>query len=145
MRKRVLVIGLGQFGTALAETLTDQGCEVIAVDSHMAAIEAVKRRVTFAVQLDATDPNALRAIDAHNCQSAVVAIGDMFENAVLTVAALREVGLAHVVARARTAQQARILAAVGAAEVLQLEAEMGRTLGHRLAVSAPPAAPPGHR
>jgi trk system potassium uptake protein TrkA len=142
MHRRIIVVGLGQFGTALATTLTDQGCDVVAVDTNMASIEAIKRRVAFAVQLDATDPEALRAVDAHTCTGAVVAIGEMFEAAVLCVAALREVGVPHVVARARTDRQARILAVVGAAEVVQLEAEMGRTAALRLATAPAPGPPP---
>jgi Trk K+ transport system NAD-binding subunit len=63
---------------------------------------------------------------------------------VLTLAALREVGVKNIIARARTEREARILQAVGATEIIELEAEMGRTYGHKLAVKAAEAAlPPG--
>lgn len=136
MNKRVIVVGLGRFGSALAESLGDHGWEVIAVDAVMDPVDAVKQRVAFAVQLDATDPRALRSIDCHTCTTGIIAIGENFEAAVLCVNALREAGVAHVVARARTERQARILTAVGASEVIEIEAEMGRTLGRRLVAGA---------
>ena len=50
---RYLIIGLGRFGAALAETLAEQGAEVIAVDRDMAMIDAVKSKVAYAIELDA--------------------------------------------------------------------------------------------
>lgn len=135
MAKRFLVIGLGRFGMSLAETLGGQGCQVVAVDLNMANVEAVKDKVAYAMQLDATDPLALQSIDAASCVGAVVAIGENFEATVLCVASCKEAGVTRVIARARTAMQARILVAVGATQVIELESEMGRRLGHALAVS----------
>lgn len=159
MARRVLVVGLGRFGAALAESLTQAGCEVIAVDNDMAHIDAIKNKVAYALELDATDPNALRSVDAHTCHAAVVAVGENFEGAVLTVAALRELGVVNIIARAITTRHGRILSAAGASRVVEIELEMGRALGRELAggadlaaqaaaaiLGAPPAAsgmPPG--
>ncbi|MEZ4449372.1 MAG: NAD-binding protein [Nannocystaceae bacterium] len=138
MSDRYLVIGLGRFGMAVAVALTDAGAEVIALDSDMNLVEAIKNRVAYAIQLDAADPQALRSVDAHSCKSVIVAIGENFEAAVLCVAALKEIGVGHVIARAISQRQARILNAVGASEVIEIEAEMGKTLGKRL-ISGTPA------
>ena len=139
MTDRYLVVGLGRFGLAVATALSDAGGEVIAVDSDMNLVEEIKNRVAYAIQLDAGDPQALRSVDAHACKSVIVAIGENFEGAVLAVAALKEIGVGHIIARATTARQARILTAVGAAEVIEIEAEMGKTLGRRLISGTPPA------
>lgn len=133
MPKRILVIGLGRFGSALAESLAENGCEVIAVDSDMTTVDELKRTVTHAVELDATNPQALRSIEAASCAVAVIAIGESFEASALTVAALREVGVAQIVARARTPRHARILIAAGASHVIELETQMGKAIGDRLA------------
>lgn len=137
MSDRYLVIGLGRFGLAVAVALSDAGVEVIAVDSDMNLVEAIKNRVAYAIQLDAGDPQALRSVDAHSCKSVIVAIGENFEAAVLCVAALKEIGVGHIIARAISERQARILTAVGASEVIEIEAEMGKTLGKRLIGGAP--------
>jgi trk system potassium uptake protein TrkA len=134
MAKRILVVGLGRFGTALAESLAQHGCEVMAVDTDMHCVEVVKDRVTWAMQLDAGDPIALRSIDAQACACAVVAIGESFEGTALAVAALKEVGVPMIVARATTPRHARILQGVGAHRVVELEAEMGRAMGRNLAM-----------
>lgn len=129
---RYLIIGLGRFGAALAESLAEQGAEVIAVDRDMAMVDAVKQRVAYALELDATDPQALLSVDPLKCRAAIVAIGENFEATVLTLAALKEVGVRDIIARSRSARESRILQAVGATEIIELEAEMGRTFGRRL-------------
>jgi trk system potassium uptake protein TrkA len=136
MARRVLVIGLGRFGSSLAESLAQAGCEVIAVDNDMNHIDAIKQKVAYALELDATDPNALRSVDAQTCHAAVVAVGENFEGAVLTVAALRELGVTNIVARAITTRHGRILLAAGASRVVEIESEMGRALGRELAGGA---------
>lgn len=136
MARRILVVGLGRFGSALAESLAATGCEVVAVDNDMAHIDAIKNKVAYALELDATDPNALRSIDAQSCQAAVVAVGENFEGAVLTVAALRELGVHNIIARAITTRHGRILMAAGASRVVEIESEMGRALGRELAGGA---------
>ena len=64
MATRILVLGLGRFGSALAASLAARGAEVVAVDNNMAHVEALQDHVAHAVQADITDIEALRAIDA---------------------------------------------------------------------------------
>jgi trk system potassium uptake protein TrkA len=138
-KRRYLVIGLGRFGLALCDELQAQGADVFAVDANMQNVELVKDKVAMAAELDATDVEALRGVDANAAAAAIVAIGENFEATVLCVAALREVGVPRIIARARTAMQARILVAVGASQVIELESEMGRRLGQALALEDPSA------
>ena len=131
-QSRYLIIGLGRFGAALAESLAEQGAEVIAVDRDMAMVDAVKQKVAYAIELDASDPQALLSVEPVRCRAAIVAIGENFEATVMTIAALKEVGVRDIVARSRSARESRILQAVGATQVIELEVEMGRTFGRRL-------------
>ena len=133
MGKRMLVVGLGRFGAALAEAAQAEGMEVIGVDHDMAPIDLVKDRLSQAVCLDATDMGALRGIDAMRCDIAVVAMGESFESSVLCVNALKELGIAQIHARAHGARQGKILLAVGATHVIEIETDFGRRLGHTLA------------
>ena len=139
MARRILVIGLGRFGSALAESLAREGCEVVAIDNDMSHVDAIKAKVTYALELDATDPMALRSIDPHTAAVAIVAVGENFEGAVLSVAALRELGVQQIVARAITPRHGRILLAAGANRVIEIESEMGRALGRELAHGSDPA------
>jgi trk system potassium uptake protein len=127
--KRFLVIGLGRFGMSLAETLFSEGAEVIAVDSRLERIDELKDKVSLAVQLESTDPDALRSIGADRVDVAIVAIGEDFEASVVTTAILKELGLKEIIVRAYTERERKILHLVGAARVIFVEDEMGRRMG----------------
>jgi trk system potassium uptake protein TrkA len=133
--RHFLVIGLGDFGQAVAEGLTAAGAEVIGLDKDMALVEAIRDRIAVAAQVDSVDLDALKAVGAERVDAAVVAIGEDFEAQALTVAVLKELGVAEIVARARTVRQRRVLQLVGATRVLQVEREMGDRLAKALAAS----------
>ena len=133
--KRVLVIGLGRFGSAIVENLWQSGAEVIAVDESADAVDAVKDITSAAFVGDATSLKVLEGIGAKDVDAAVVTYGEHFEPAVLCVASLVRLGVREVIARAATDRQSDILRAVGATRVVQIEAEMGRRLGADLTMS----------
>ena len=56
---KYLVIGLGNLGRAIAESLTRIGNEVIGVDINPHKTEAVKHTISGAISLDTTDKDAL--------------------------------------------------------------------------------------
>ncbi len=126
--KRFLVIGLGRFGMSLAKTLSSVGEEVIAVDASMAQVEEVKERVPHAVQLDSTDPDALKAIGAERVDAAIVAIGENLEASVVTTVILKEMGIKEIIVRAYSDREKKILELIGATRVIFVEDEMGRRL-----------------
>ena len=59
--KQYLVFGLGRFGSSMARALCAQGQEVLAVDSDQELVNQIAPHVTQALQLDATDEEALRS------------------------------------------------------------------------------------
>lgn len=126
--KRFLVIGLGRFGMSLAKTLASIGEEVIAVDANMARVEEVKERVPHAVQLDSTDPDALKSIGCDRVDVAIVAIGENLEASVITTVILKEMGIKEIIVRAYSDREKKILELIGATRVIFVEDEMGRRL-----------------
>ncbi|MBI2394774.1 MAG: TrkA family potassium uptake protein [Deltaproteobacteria bacterium] len=132
MARRVLVIGIGSFGSALVEALHRQGAEVIVIDESAAAIESVKDLCAHAVVADGTDPRVLAAVEATSCDSVVVSFGEDFEASVLAVASLKKLGVREVAARATNQRQSDVLLAIGATRVIQLEIEGGRRLAEEL-------------
>lgn len=125
-QKRVLVIGLGRFGASLARELWDNDVELILVDTDERALDDLKEHSHAAFVADATDIVALESAGLREIDAAVVSFGESFEAAVLTVAALRKLGVAEIVARAMTPERAEVLRAVGATRVHEIEAEMGQ-------------------
>ncbi|RMH69984.1 MAG: TrkA family potassium uptake protein [Gemmatimonadetes bacterium] len=132
MKKRFAVIGLGLFGWRVAESLSQMGAEVIAVDKNFELIERIKDQVMVAVQLDATNPKALLAQDIATVDAAVVGIGKEFEECLLTVVQLKQLGVRKVVSRAATHLQKDILEQVGCDQVILPEEEVGYRVANHL-------------
>ena len=60
--KQIIVVGLGRFGNALAETLVENGCEVMAIDTNEERLDEIAPRITHTVCADATDAEAAEAM-----------------------------------------------------------------------------------
>jgi trk system potassium uptake protein TrkA len=126
--KKVLVVGLGRFGSALAEELWETHSELIVVDRDPEAVDRHKAHAGAAFVADATVPGVLENVGARDVDVAVVTPGEDFEATVLCVSLLVELGVKTVFARAANERQARVLRVVGATRAIQVENEMGRRL-----------------
>ncbi|MGB3961383.1 MAG: TrkA family potassium uptake protein [Sulfurimonas sp.] len=122
------VIGLGKFGFHVAKGLAQQGISVIAVDHNEEQVREINEFVQDAIVLDSTDIRALREAGIANVDTAVVSIGENIEASILTVMALKELGVATVVAKAITTIHGQILAKLGAAKVIYPEMESAKKL-----------------
>ena len=132
--QQILIIGLGQFGMALARSLTEKGAEVIAVDRRKDLVEEASSYVADAMALDATDEEALAGLHPERRDACICAIGDDSKEAsIICTALLRQMGAQRVVSRAGSALQKRILMLVGAHQVVNPEEEFGRRFANRLA------------
>jgi trk system potassium uptake protein TrkA len=127
-----LVIGLGRFGGALAETLTELGHEVLGVDADERSVRDYADILTHVVQCDSTDAEAMSQIGARDFRTAVVAIGTNVEASILTTSVLVDLGVERIVAKAITAAHGKILERVGAHRVVFPERDMGVRVGHTL-------------
>lgn len=130
--KSFAVIGLGRFGTALAQELCAQGHEVLAIDILEERVQAVADVVTRAVAADAMDPEVLRALGVRNCDCAVVAFStDVGDSALITLN-LKELGVPRVVCKASSAVHHKVLEKIGADQVVFPEQEMALRLARNL-------------
>lgn len=126
----VLVVGLGRFGAALAESLVALGHEVLAVDGDARRVQHWSGRLTSVVEADSTSEEALRQVGAADFKRAVVAIGADMEASILTTAVLVDLGVEHIWAKAVTRAHGRILERVGATRVVFPEHDMGERVAH---------------
>jgi trk system potassium uptake protein TrkA len=125
-----IVIGLGRFGSAVAESLVRLGHDVLGVDEDPALVQQWSDVLTHVVQADATDVETLRRLGAADFGHAVVGIGEDLEASVLTVLALTELGVVDIWAKARRQAHARILERTGAHHVVFPESAMGERVAH---------------
>ncbi len=122
------VIGLGKFGFHVAKALAQQGMSVIAADLDEEHVRDISEFVQDSVILDSTDIRALREAGMANVDVAVVSIGENIEASILTVMALKELGVETVVAKAITPVHGQILSKLGAARVIYPEMESAKKL-----------------
>jgi trk system potassium uptake protein len=128
--EQVMVIGLGRFGSAVARELERLGHQVLAVDHSEQLVNEIAPEVTHALQLDASDEDALRAAGAADFNTAIVAISTKTEPSIFATMVLKRLGVQNVVAKAGSQLHGEILARVGADRVVFPERETGLRLAH---------------
>ncbi|MBS5916141.1 MAG: TrkA family potassium uptake protein [Clostridiales bacterium] len=124
--KNILLIGLGRFGRHMAQQFYAMGHEVMAVDQREERVNQVLTFVTDAQIGDSTDGAFLASLGVGNYDLCVVAIGDSFENSLVTTSLLKELGAGRVIARASRGIQERLLLRNGADEVVYPEKQLAR-------------------
>jgi trk system potassium uptake protein TrkA len=127
------VIGMGRFGSSVVRTLHEMGHHVLAMDKDEEALRRVTDYATHAVQIDATDPEALRAVGITNFDAVIVSIGADVQESILTTLLLKEMGVKKVVSKAVNELQGRVLEKVGADRVVRPERDMAIRVARSLA------------
>lgn len=125
----VLVIGLGRFGTALAETLDRLGQDVLGVERNPDLVAQFSGQLPL-VEADATNPTALEQLGARDFPVAVVGVGTSLEASVLITGNLVDLGTPQIWAKAVSKEHGRILQRIGAHHVVFPEADAGNRVAH---------------
>lgn len=137
MAGEFLVIGLGQFGSAVARELTERGAEVVAIDIDEVPVNRIAPYVTRALIMDATDEDSIAALEPSNVDAVICGIGeDSADSSILVTTLLKEHGARHIVTREIGSLHARILVKVGADDVINPETEVARSVAQRLLLPA---------
>ena len=136
MKKTYAVIGLGRFGTAVADRLYALGNEDLVVDESPEQVQKMESRVTYAVVADARDEAVLRSLGMRNYDCAIVAIGSDLAASVVITMNLKELGVPQVICKATDETQKRALEKIGADKVLIPEREAGVKLAQAVTSSS---------
>lgn len=132
LKKQYVVIGIGRFGSSVAKTLYALGNDVLAIDSNEDVIQEISESVTHAVQLDATDENALRSLGIRNFDVAVITIGANIQSSVMAALIVKEMGVKYIIAKAQSELHAKVLYKIGVDRVVLPEKDMGVRVAHNL-------------
>ncbi|HBF89460.1 MAG TPA: potassium transporter KtrA [Bacteroidales bacterium] len=132
MKKKFAVIGIGQFGKAIATTLTKHGAEVMVIDRNEEVINNIADEVALAVAIDAIDKKALLAHNITDFDAVVVAIGQDFEQRILCATLLLDLGVKRIITRSIGKNQRIILQKIGIKEILSPEDEVGYIVAEKL-------------
>lgn len=132
-KREFVIIGMGRFGTTVAETLVYYNHDVLAIDANPERVQHVSKTLPHVVQLDATNADSLEQIGITEFGTGLVCISSNFEDNLLATVLLRRFGVPRIITKAATHLQKTILEEVGANLVILPEHEAGLHLGRRLA------------
>jgi len=129
---KYIIIGLGDYGFALAEELAMVGHEVIGVDNKPSHVEPLKEKLAAAFVMDATDEQALASLPLHNVDAVIVAIGENFGVSVRVTALLKQMKVEHIFARANDEVHRSVMQAFNIEKILSPEADAAHTMVERI-------------
>jgi trk system potassium uptake protein TrkA len=127
------VIGLGRFGYQVATGLSENGMEVLAVDSNESIVASIRDHVAHAIVMKVADEASLRSIGVDEIDTVIVAMGeDTSESILLTALLKKHLKTPYVITRAINDINKEILTLVGADRVILPEKEIGSRLADNL-------------
>ncbi|MEW9920165.1 TrkA family potassium uptake protein [Marimonas sp. MJW-29] len=127
-----VVVGLGTFGSTVAQDLVRYGNHVIGVDMDKGRVMALADVLNQTLIIDARDDAALREAGLDSCDTGLVAIGSDIEASILTTMNLRTIGLKKIWAKATSKNHHRILSKLKVERVIHPEKEVGQQIAQIL-------------
>jgi trk system potassium uptake protein TrkA len=133
--RRFLIVGLGNFGSSVAESLFAQRHEVIAIDTDEDAVDRVSQYVSRAAVGDAKSLHTLEKIGAKGADAAVISTGDDITASILTTMAVHDLGIRDVYVKVISRDHARVMERMKVTETIFPERESAISLGKRISGS----------
>jgi trk system potassium uptake protein TrkA len=124
--KQFAVIGLGKFGRRMIDELADAGCDLLVIDKDPEAVDEYKDRVAACYVADAISEEVVMRLVPPGLDAAILDLGDNLEAAILATKYLKKLGVARIVAKVESNQQAEILELVGATDIIRANLEAAR-------------------
>ena len=120
---KCIIIGLGNFGMALAQRLTAMGYEVIGVDKDIDKVNGYKDSIKNTICLNLNNEQAARNLPLKDADLNIITLGKDAGASILTVAILKQNGARRIIVRAISDLHKTVLEAMGISEIIQLEKE----------------------
>lgn len=131
---KFIIVGLGNFGASLAEKLTQQGNEVIGIDSSMDKVTALKEKISHTIRLDATDELTVSDLPLKNTDIVMICIGEDQGTNVLATALFKNLGVKRLISRSINPLHEKILRAIGVDEIVRPEEETAERWSKKLCI-----------
>ena len=128
------VIGLGRFGSALAQGLAASGAEVIVADQVESKVNEARSYTEYAYVIHNLSKQNLEDVGFGTCDAVIICIGAL-DVSLLTAMNLLALGVKRVMAKAVSREHGQLLEKIGA-EMVFPERDMGARLAQRLTGSS---------
>ncbi|MBN1184277.1 MAG: TrkA family potassium uptake protein [Bacteroidales bacterium] len=123
-----LVVGLGNFGAALAVRLTQLGHEVIGVDSSMSKVEMLKNDITHTICANCADIHSAKELPVKDADVVIISIGEHEGNSIMATAIMKQLNAKRIIGRAVSETQETVLNAMGIDEIVHPEQDSAEKL-----------------
>ncbi|PJZ53724.1 potassium channel family protein [Leptospira adleri] len=131
-KKRIAVIGLGEFGKSLVIYLNENGHEVTAIDKEIKTIEEIKDHCALAVCVDTSNRQSLEELDLEDMDDIVVALAENFESLITTAYYLKEMKLESLHIRYHSEINRKILQMIGIENLFNPEERAAASMAEQL-------------
>ncbi len=125
MKKSIAVLGLGKYGSSLAQALYDLGEDVLVVDKNENLIRDMSGKVTSAVCANLDNEDEVAALGLQNYDIAITCMGGNLSASILCVSIAKEKGVPVVIAKASSDRMNKILKRVGVDKIICPEEDGG--------------------
>jgi trk system potassium uptake protein TrkA len=122
--RRVVVIGLGIFGSNIVKELYENGFEVIAIDKDKDAVHRLKDFATKAIVADGIDHEVMDNIGIHEDDVVIISFGEDLAASTLITLHLKQMKVKNIIVKAPNEEHKLILEKVGATDVIIPEKEI---------------------
>lgn len=131
VKKEFAVVGLGAFGASVVETFLKYNVSVIVLDKEEEKIQKIANRVDYACAIDTTDEEALANCGIKNVDHVIVGIGDDIEGCIMTVMALKNLGIENITVKSGNDKLTSVLKNLGIEDIVAPEKEVGMMVAKR--------------
>jgi trk system potassium uptake protein TrkA len=134
--KRFIVIGLGNFGASVAESLHSLRHDVVALDTNEAAVDRIAPLVSRAAVGDGRHRPILEKLGVKGADAGVVSTGDDITASILSTLALKDLRVRDIYVKVISQDHARVMDKLGVTETIFPERESGVRLATRIMSAA---------
>ncbi|MBJ7883018.1 potassium channel family protein [Gelidibacter salicanalis] len=129
---KYIIVGLGSFGASLAVKLTEQGNEVIGIDTSMDKVDNYKERISHTICMDATDEFTVSGLPLKDTDMVVIAIGENKGANIMATALFKNSQVKRLISRAIDGLHEKVLHAIGVDEIVHPEEESAERWAKKL-------------
>ncbi|MBI9061788.1 MAG: TrkA family potassium uptake protein [Marinilabiliaceae bacterium] len=127
-----LIIGLGNFGAALAIRLTQLGHEVIGIDINMAKVELLKNDITHTICANCMDIHSAKELPVSQADVVVICISENEGDSIMATAIMKQLKAKRIIGCIVSDTQATVLNAMGIDEIIHPERDSAEKLARNL-------------
>ncbi|MEX1240182.1 MAG: TrkA family potassium uptake protein [Cyclobacteriaceae bacterium] len=129
---KFIVLGLGNYGSALSSKLVVLGHEVIGVDKKITLVEKWNHQITHTIALDATSPDAIKGLPLNDVDAVINAIGEDEGVNIMATALLKQRDVRRIICRVTSPLQQTVLEAMNVKEFIYPEGDSAERLAYKL-------------